>query len=205
MGKVISGRPQLVDITPRSRRAVPSHQPPPHQQQATPAPSTAAAGPAPPRHCHVAELVVVPPPAPRRCHVAELMVAPRAAASASSQKSRPMTTSAARTTTSAGDVKVLPHHHPHQLKAKKPSASTAKVSSADGEKHSISSTSSSRNAATTHWTSLPVRARNSNVDDLSPPPPPKQKPVDFRDPDWMAKQGLKWEAHGLGILSAVVS
>lgn len=190
MGNVISGRPQLVEITPRSRRAVLSHQPPPppQQQQATPAPATAAAG-----------------PAPRRCHVAELMVVPPAAAS-SSQKGRPMTTSAARTTTSAGDVKVLPHPQPHQLKAKTPRIAAAKVSSAGGEKDIIGSSSSRRNGpTTTQWTSLPVRTRNSAIEDLSPPPPPKQKPVDIRDPDWMAKQGLRWEAHGLGILSAVMS
>lgn len=37
-----------------------------------------------------------------------------------------------------------------------------------------------------------------------PPPAPKQKLIDIHDPEWLAKHGLKWDAHGLGIVSAAV-
>lgn len=32
----------------------------------------------------------------------------------------------------------------------------------------------------------------------------KKKPIDIHDPEWLARHGLKWDARGLGLVSAAV-
>lgn len=36
------------------------------------------------------------------------------------------------------------------------------------------------------------------------PPASKRKPIDIHDADWLASHGLKWDVHGLGVVSAAV-
>lgn len=31
-----------------------------------------------------------------------------------------------------------------------------------------------------------------------------KKPIDIHDPEWLARHGLKWDARGLGLISAAV-
>lgn len=35
-------------------------------------------------------------------------------------------------------------------------------------------------------------------------PPPQKKLIDIHDPEWLARHGLKWDARGLGLVSAAV-
>lgn len=39
---------------------------------------------------------------------------------------------------------------------------------------------------------------------LFPAPQQKKKPIDIHDPEWLARHGLKWDARGLGLVSAAV-
>lgn len=32
----------------------------------------------------------------------------------------------------------------------------------------------------------------------------KKQPIDIHDPEWLARHGLKWDARGLGLISAAV-
>lgn len=50
----------------------------------------------------------------------------------------------------------------------------------------------------------PVDLRTGPLSPVPPTLPEVRKRIDIHDPQWLAKHGLKWDAHGLGVVSAAV-